>query len=545
MFHSSTKRIVLGSVLNASAAGVHFSSKCFAEIDSECKVPYEADETLINWSSTHSSHVRRIYEPRDEVELERLLRNHSKENMKIRPIGTTLSPNGIGMPNNGTDCVSMRHFNHIRVNSSSSNPTVTVGSGATVAELLSALSEHGLTLENFSSIQEQQIAGWTQVAAHGTGITLPTVEEQIIEMKLVTPAHGLISLSNSLCTALFPYAKVGLGSLGIATEFTLKCIPQLTLRETTKALSRKSILNDRSGLHYSRLMTNRHVRYMWIPYTDSVVSVSSQECKDGNCTAKSQTQACIGDPKESMQVLLRSKMQHESSADVSINPNETVAGLRGQLLELDPLNTEYIKAINKAEAEYWKKSQSTRTDDSVKILGFDCGGEQYVMEFCCPLGHIDEENTKDISFASEIIAAIEKENLPAASPIEQRWSARSTSPMSPAYSSDPLDKFTWVGVIMYVPSNQNEFEKKRIRNEFLRYCKTIEPIVKKYNAQTHWAKIEVPRKEDFSDENYRNEVDSMKKYLNRKYPMSDFSKVRSMLDPSLILGNDIIDCLFN
>ena len=100
------------------------------------------------------------------------------------------------------------------------------------------------------------------------------------------------------------------------------------------------------------------------------------------------------------------------------------------------------------------------------------------MEFCCPLGHIDEENTKDISFASEIIAAIEKENLPAASPIEQRyrssgdisvglfliqfhrWSARSTSPMSPAYSSDPLDKFTWVGVIMYVPSNQNEFEKK-------------------------------------------------------------------------------------
>ena len=83
------------------------------------------------------------------------------------------------MPNNGTDCVSMRHFNHIRVNSSSSNPTVTVGSGATVAELLSALSEHGLTLENFSSIQEQQIAGWTQVAAHGTGITLPTVEEQV------------------------------------------------------------------------------------------------------------------------------------------------------------------------------------------------------------------------------------------------------------------------------------------------------------------------------------------------------------------------------
>ena len=40
--------------------------------------------------------------------------------------------------------------------------------GATVTKILKALKEFNLTLENFSSIQEQQIAGWTQVAAHGT-----------------------------------------------------------------------------------------------------------------------------------------------------------------------------------------------------------------------------------------------------------------------------------------------------------------------------------------------------------------------------------------
>jgi L-galactono-1,4-lactone dehydrogenase len=48
-----------------------------------------------------------------------------------------------------------------------------------VSDLLKELSKHGLTLENFSSIQEQQLGGWTQVAAHGTGITLSTVEEQV------------------------------------------------------------------------------------------------------------------------------------------------------------------------------------------------------------------------------------------------------------------------------------------------------------------------------------------------------------------------------
>ena len=33
--------------------------------------------------------------------------------------------------------------------------------------------------QNFASIREQQIGGFTQVGAHGTGATLPTVDEQV------------------------------------------------------------------------------------------------------------------------------------------------------------------------------------------------------------------------------------------------------------------------------------------------------------------------------------------------------------------------------
>ena len=41
-----------------------------------------------------------------------------------------------------------------------------------------------LLSQNFSSIQEQQMAGWMQVGAHGTGCRLPSVEEQIIRMQV-------------------------------------------------------------------------------------------------------------------------------------------------------------------------------------------------------------------------------------------------------------------------------------------------------------------------------------------------------------------------
>ena len=41
---------------------------------------------------------------------------------------------------------------------------MSIGAGATVSTVLKELKKHGLTLQNFSSIQEQQIGGWTQVA---------------------------------------------------------------------------------------------------------------------------------------------------------------------------------------------------------------------------------------------------------------------------------------------------------------------------------------------------------------------------------------------
>ncbi len=39
-----------------------------------------------------------------------------------------------------------------------------------------------------------------------------------------------------------------------------------------------------------------------------------------------------------------------------------------------------------AEAEYWKRSEGYRTGWSDEILGFDCGGEQWVLEVAFPTG---------------------------------------------------------------------------------------------------------------------------------------------------------------
>jgi L-galactono-1,4-lactone dehydrogenase len=76
--------------------------------------------------------------------------------------------------------------------------------------------------------------------------------------------------------------------------------------------------------------------------------------------------------------------------------------------------------VNNAEAEYWKSAQGVRVDDSTKILGFDCGGEQWVMEVCFPIKTLGDETYDDIKFVEELLGVVESQGIPAHGPIEQR-----------------------------------------------------------------------------------------------------------------------------
>jgi L-galactono-1,4-lactone dehydrogenase len=437
------KRRLIGFARTSTAA---ISVVCLAhsteisdcEVDKNCFVNFESNQVLSNWSSTHSQNAKRIYEPQNLMELQRLLTYHQNNSCKIRPIGTLLSPNGIALPEKDGNVLSMHHFDQVVVNPETM--TVTVGAGATVRNVLNALSAHNMTLENFSSIQEQQMAGWTQVAAHGTGCELSTVEEQIVEMKLATPAEGLLTLSSTKLPYVFSMAKVGLGSVGVVTEMTLRCINKLTLREDTVAYSRETIEKE----HYDRLKQFRHVRYMWIPYTSCVVSVTSNPVVSGDAahsdairsvlrtsevhTGAPPTKALIDlilkDSKRQQEVASASKGPTSSATAMHSSPQylsfQSFAQLRDIALGTNPLSLDHVKRVNAAEAKYWTAAQGTRVGDSTDILGFDCGGEQWVLEMCFPMGSLEEESFADIKFVKELLEVVERTGIAAPGPIEQR-----------------------------------------------------------------------------------------------------------------------------
>ncbi len=80
-----------------------------------------------------------------------------------------------------------------------------------------------------------------QVSAHGTGATIPPVDEQVVAMKLISPALGPLELSAASDPELFKMARVGLGCLGVVTELTLQCVPAHQLVEHTFTADVKDI----------------------------------------------------------------------------------------------------------------------------------------------------------------------------------------------------------------------------------------------------------------------------------------------------------------
>ncbi|KAL0453184.1 UNVERIFIED_CONTAM: L-galactono-1,4-lactone dehydrogenase, mitochondrial [Sesamum latifolium] len=485
--------------------------------------------TVSNWSGTHEVQTRTFVQPETISELEAVVKECNEKKQKIRPVGSGLSPNGIGLTRAGM--VNLALMDKV-LEVDEKNKRVRVQAGIRVQQLVDGIKEYGLTLQNFASIREQQIGGIVQVGAHGTGARLPPIDEQVISMKLVTPAKGTIEISKEKDPELFYLARCGLGGLGVVAEVTLQCVERQELVEHTYVSSMKEIKKN----HKKLLSENKHVKYLYIPYTDTVVVVRCNPLSKWKGPPKYKPQYTQEEAIQHVRDLYQESLRKFRKGTLTSNTSEenepdinelSFTELRDKLLALDPFNKEHIVKVNQAEAEFWRKSEGYRVGWSDEILGFDCGGQQWVSETCFPAGTLSKPSMKDLEYIEQLMQLIEKENIPAPAPIEQRWTACSRSLMSPAYSSSEDDIFSWVGIIMYLPT-MDARQRKQITEEFFHYRHLTQAhLWDQYSAYEHWAKIEVPKDKD--------ELAALQARLRKRFPVDAYNEARNELDPSHIL----------
>eukprot|EP00754_Rhynchopus_humris_P051238 Rhum_TRINITY_DN9423_c1_g1::Rhum_TRINITY_DN9423_c1_g1_i1::g.33467::m.33467/K00225/GLDH; L-galactono-1,4-lactone dehydrogenase len=534
--HRLGRRLLVAAVgvsAGAAAAGVREVAFC------------ENVETrslrLSNWSATHVADGVTAHYPRTEEEVLLLLVDASKSGgaRRLRAVGAGLSPNGVGFPypeesaerhallkkqdeeagrrrpRVGITCesVMLTHLDRV-LHVDKEEGLVTVEAGCTVRQVQEHLAEQGLTLANFSSILDQEMAGWTQVSAHGTGAELPPVEEQIVSMRVATPRGEMLTL-DSRDGPLFSLAKVNLGTLGIVTQLTLRCAARHNLFETTEVESFAAI----KAKHNERLREHKHVKYMFVPWQDEGVVVTCDK-----------TQL---DPTRPCEARNERALEGFKALNGGAIEGATFSAYRGRILErLGSTTVAAVQAVNKCELEFWRAMRGSKVADSSDILGFDCGGQQCVYESCFPIGTLDAPSGRDMEYVAELREAVEAEGIAAPCPIEVRYSAASSAMMSPAFSENPDTLFCWLGFVMYFPADATPAQRAEVDAAFQRYRSVAERLDTKYGAVPHWAKIEMSSQQALQDAAERH-----------KPALAWLKRMRKSTDPRNVLAHPLIEKL--
>lgn len=400
--------------------------------------------------AAHTANPVHYFQPTSAGAVQQILSMMHEAGARLRVVGSALSPNGLGLSDEAM--LNMAQCDAV-LSVDAEKRQATVQAGARVADVVEALRPHGLTLQNYASIAEQQIGGFLQVGAHGTGAGVPPVDEQIIRMVLHTPALGALELSAEKSPRLFYLARVGLGWLGVVSEVTIQCVPAHKLLQHTYTQTREQV----ARLHTSNLR-HQHMRYMWIPHTDTVVVVTLNPVPEGapipaesdsalaaSQRGKASPPPASQAPERELRELLLQKSQAAGAPRRSREVEEmNFAQLRDALLALSPLDKQHVIEVNRAEAAFWRASEGYRVDWSDRLLGFECGGQQWVSEVAFPCGTRSQPDGADLRYMHELLALIESSDLPTPAPIEQRWTLRSKSPMSPAHSAGEDDLHSWV-----------------------------------------------------------------------------------------------------
>lgn len=509
----------------------------------------EAEDVVVtNWSNTHavSLPAAAYHTPATLAELEALVAAHHESGAPLRPVGSALSPNGLGLSSQGM--VNLALMDDL-VSYDPETGLATIQAGARIERVVELLRAHGRTIPTFASIREQQLAGFIQASAHGTGLAIPPADGLVEKVKVVTPALGTLELSSTdPDPTLFNLARCGLGAFGVLAEITLRTIPAHKLVERT-FLSTPSEIAEK---HRDWVKGHRHVRYMWIPHTEAAVVVWSDP--EGTCEAE-ESFAWAAELEE--QKNGKTEDLTEPYLDIyterGLEPAQaaTPTQLRDKLYESDPLNPSLVARVNAASAEFWKRNQGVRVDWSDKILGFDCGGEQWVDESCFKVPGLvtDAESTEsppiqttaDIQHTLNILSLIKRDAIPAHEPIEQRWTSSTASPLSPAYSKSP-EAFSWVGIIMYLkPASEEgaQSERDKVTAAFHEYARKVYAETDPAGSQgiaTHLAKMEC-------DDNFGKWREGFRKRMGEE-EWRKVSEWKRKVDPKGVLDNRISRGLF-
>ncbi|HTA35932.1 MAG TPA: D-arabinono-1,4-lactone oxidase [Solirubrobacteraceae bacterium] len=232
---------------------------------SETSDPQVSAARWRNWTGDQVCAPAELARPGSLEELSLAVERAASRGSRIRAVGSGHSFSEIACTD-GTQLSLERMTELLDIDRSSG--LVRVQAGITVARLSEQLDAYGLAMENLGDIDVQSIAGAISTGTHGTGARLANISAQVVALKLVLADGSTLQCSREHEPETFLAARVGLGSLGVIAEVTLRCVPAFTLH----AVDRPAPLAQTLDRFEQLALENDHFEFFVFPYADTALT---------------------------------------------------------------------------------------------------------------------------------------------------------------------------------------------------------------------------------------------------------------------------------
>jgi FAD-linked oxidoreductase len=240
---------------------------------SEPSDPHEADAGWRNWTGDEACTPAAIAHPATIEELSAAIAGAAQKGLRVRVAGAGHSFGDI-VCTDGLLLKLDRMADLIDVDRASG--LVRVQGGITIKALSRRLALHGLAMENLGDIDAQSIAGAISTATHGTGARLANISSQVRRLTLVLADGSALECSAMRDGELFRAARVGLGSLGVIAEVTLRCVPAFVLRGVDAPAPLAETLERFEEL----ALGNDHFEFYAFPHADTALTRTNNRIEE-------------------------------------------------------------------------------------------------------------------------------------------------------------------------------------------------------------------------------------------------------------------------
>lgn len=219
--------------------------------------------TWRNWAGNVTVEGVDILAPASVEEVVHAVTLAARTGRKVKPIGSGHSFTPVGRP---VDLQLQMHRLTGVVSHDKATHRVRVRAGTRLRDLNPQLQARGLAMANLGDFDGQTISGAIATGTHGTGDGLTGLSGFVRGVEMVLADGSVVRYDDDHHPELVPAVAVGLGALGVVTEYELQCVPAFLLRAHEAPDQLDAVLERLD----ETVRTEDHFEFYYFPHTDRV-----------------------------------------------------------------------------------------------------------------------------------------------------------------------------------------------------------------------------------------------------------------------------------